>query len=39
LGAKNDVSGKRNWVFSTNYKGHADRTLVLDEWKIELDKV
>lgn len=39
MGSKNKVKGKGNWVFSTNYDGSTDRVLVVDKWKINIDKI
>jgi hypothetical protein len=39
MGSRNKVNGQRNWVFSTNYDGTADRVLVLGQWKIELERI
>lgn len=39
LGSKNKINGEKNWVFSTNYKGDGSRNLIIDDWKISLDKI
>ena len=39
IGSSNKVNGKGNWIFSANYDHTQDRVLVIDKWKIELDKL
>jgi hypothetical protein len=39
MGSKNKVKGKGNWVFSTGYGDSTDRVLVIDKWKINIDKI
>jgi len=39
LGDKNTLEGNKNWVFSKSYKGNYDRVLIVDKWKIFLDKI
>ena len=39
MGSQNKVKGKGNWIFSTNYDHPSDRLLVIDKWKIKIDKI
>ena len=39
LGEKNKLWGKKNWIFTANYQGKVNHTLILDKWKIDLDKM
>lgn len=39
MGSKNKIKGKGNWIFSTNYHESSDRVLVIDKWKINIDKI
>lgn len=39
MGSNNNVSGENNWIFTTGYTGNSDRSLIIDKWKIQLDKI
>ena len=39
LGSHVKLEGNKNWVFSKNYFGVSDGTLIVDKWKINLDKI
>jgi hypothetical protein len=38
IGSYNTIYGNNNWVFVPNYVGNITGDLVLDKWKIEMDK-
>jgi hypothetical protein len=39
LGSRNTLIGNRNWLFTADYAGRSDHTLVLDKWRINLDQI
>jgi hypothetical protein len=39
LGENNKLQGCKNWVFTANYQGNTTHTLLVDRWKIDLDKI
>ena len=36
LGERNRLKGRKNWLFTANYTGRINHTLVIDKWKIDL---
>ena len=38
LGDDNHIKGSSNWIFTQGFNGEVDKNIILDHWKIDIDK-